>query len=438
MTKAQKKKNRKKIIIFSVIGVLLIVVAVMIIAGGNKELIIPVQQEEVKLRTITEVVTATGKINPVEQVAITPEVNGEIVELPVEEGDVVRKGQLLIRIKPDIYVAQRNRAQANLQSSTANLKVREASLDQVKSEYERIKGLFDKKLSSDSQLEAAKANFLQNQGLYEAQKAAVLQAQEALKEAEENLARTAIYSPLNGTVSALHVELGERVLGSNFTQGTNIMTVADLEQMEATVEVDENDVVKVAVGDTSWIEVDAFGDKKFLGLVTQIGNSAKQSGLGTQDEIVNFEIKIQLNKADKGIRPGMSCDADIETETRANVLSVPIQSVTARVLDAKTPKEDEQNADSRNEAISVKKDNGIQRTNKPKEIVFIVEDNVVKMREVATGISDDTYLEITTGLKEGEKVVSGPYRAISSELEDGKKVMIEKKNEGGKPEVKSN
>lgn len=413
MANGKKKRSKKKLFIFSGLALLLLVVVIVVVASGDKEVIVSVQTEKVAKRTITQVVSATGKINPVNQVIITPEVTGEIVELPVEEGDKVKKGQLLIRIKPDTYQAQLESAQAQLLSAKAQLKVREANLMQVKAEFERMQELYDKGLASDQELEVAKSTYLQSEGQYEAQKAAVSQSEGNLKEARENLAKTAIYSPLNGTVSSLNVELAERVLGSGFSQGTNIMTVADLDRMEATVDVDENDVVLVSVGDTAKVEIDAFRDKVFTGIVTQIGNSAKTSGVGTQDEVVNFEVKIQLLNSNDEIRPGMSCDADIETETRVDVFSVPIQSVTARVI---PPKEGEEpNPDEKQG---------------PKEVVFIVDGGVAKVVPVETGISDDTHIEIMSGLEGEETVVSGSYRAISKELEDGTKVSIQ--SEGGK------
>lgn len=410
-----KKKSKKKLFIFGGIGILLVAVILLVVLGGNKEVIVSVQTEEAVQRTITQVVSATGKINPVEQVIITPEVTGEIVELPVEEGDKVAKGQLLIRIKPDIYMAQKNRAEASLESARATLKVRKATLDQLEAEYKRIEGLYDKDLASESQLEVARSNYLQSEGQFEAQNASVLQAEESLKEAKENLAKTAIYSPINGTVSLLNVEMSERVLGSGFSQGTHLMTVSDLSQMEATVEVDENDVVLVSVNDTAKIEIDAFGDRKFLGMVSQIGNTAMTEGLGTQNEVVNFEVKILLIEKDAAIRPGMSCDSDIQTETRDNVVSVPIQSVTARVPKPDGSPEDGEKSDSMKRGKKVE----------PQEVVFIVKDNQVEMKRVKTGISNDTYIEITEGLDGSEKIVSGPYRAISKDLEDGSKVMVQ-------------
>lgn len=411
-----KKKSKKKLFIFGGLGALLLVVVLLVILGGSKEEIISVQTEKVAKRTITQVVSATGKINPVFEVKITAEASGEIVSLLIREGDNVRKGQLLARIKPDIYDAQKTSAEARLNQTKASQNSTAALLEKVESEYKRVQGLFAKGLASDSELETSKSTYLQTLGNFESQKSLVAQAEASLKEANETLNKTYIYAPMNGTVSKLNVELGERVIGSAF-QGTEILTVADLSQMEATVEVDENDVVLVAVGDTAKIQIDAFGEKDFKGVVTQIGNSAITSGLGTQDEVVNFEVEIRLVNPGDQVRPGMSCDADIQTDTKQNVWSVPIQSVTARVTEMKTetPPDEEGVVDASNKSKNAK-------NNKPKEVVFVIENSKAKKLEVKTGISDDTYIEIISGLKGTEDVVSGPYRAISKDLEDGKTV----------------
>lgn len=417
MANVNKKKNKKKIIIFGGIGLLLLIIVVLVIASGDKKVIVQVQTEKVIKKTITQTVSATGKIYPEYQVELRPEVSGEIVSLPVEEGDLVSKGQLLVRIKPEQYIAQRNQAKAQLESAKAQLKVREASLARVEADFKRIKGLAEKGLASEQELEIAKSEYLQNLGMLESQKASVDQALENLNNAEEQLAKTAIYSPINGRVTARKVELSERVLGSSFSMGSHLMTVADLSNMEARVEVDENDVVLVSIGDTTDIEVDAFKNKKFKGIVTQIGNSAQTKGLGTQDEVVNFEVRIKIIDPDSQLRPGMSCDADIKTETRKNVLSVPIQTVTAR-LDKPAK------ADPENEGESVQPTNTNSSKNKPKEVVFIIENGKAKKVEVETGISDDSFIEIKKGLKENQEVITGPYRAISKELEDGTLVRL--------------
>ncbi len=417
------KKSKKKFFIFGGLGLLLLIVLLLVIFGGGKEEIVVVQVEKVVKRNLTQVVSATGKINPVYQVKISAEATGEIVDLPVKEGDVVRKGQLLLRIKPDNYEAQKNSAEARLAQSKATLSSTKAQLDKVESDYKRIQELAQKKLTSDSELENSKAIYLQTLGSYESMKSGVTQAEAALRESIVNLNKTMVYAPMNGTISKRSIDLSERVLGSGFSPGTEMLTVADLSKMEATVNVDENDVVLISVGDTAKVHVDAFSEKTFKGVVTQIGNSAVTKGLGTQDEVVNFEVKILILDAGNNIRPGMSCDADIETEKKQNVFTVPIQSVTARVENMASAPE---GGDQAEEAVKVKK----EKSNKPKEVVFLVKDNKAKMVEVKTGISDDTYIEITSGLKGDEEVVNGPYRAISKELEDGSKVSVQSKLKG--------
>jgi HlyD family secretion protein len=379
-----------------------------------------VQAEKVQKINITQTVTATGIIDPEFKVVITPEVTGEIISLPVKEGDVVKKGQLLIKIKGDQYMAQKDRLEANLKSSEANLKMREAELHRIELEYDRVKELHSKALASDSELETTQANYLTAKANYEAAEANVLQSKAQLREVMDILYKTTIYSPMDGIVTQLNVELGERVLGSGFSQGTNIMTVADLNNMEAVVDVDENDVVLVSIGDTANVTVDAFGDKIFHGVVKEIGNSAKQTGLGTQEQVVNFSVKVKLIDLDPNLRPGMSCNANIETETVSDVLSVPIQSVTART-DVPV-KDDSTKAEQKEE-----NGNEMMQNKKPKEVVFLVNNGKAKMIVVETGISDDNYLEIKKGVEEGDEVVSGSYRAISRELEDGSIIRIEKK-----------
>jgi HlyD family secretion protein len=301
-----------------------------------------------------------------------------------------------------------------------------AQLDKISADYNRTKGMHDKKLSSDAELETAKSTYLSAVANYEGAQATVLQMEASLKETNQSLYKTTINSPMDGTISQLNVQLGDRVLGSGFSQGTDIMTVSDLGSMIATVRVDENDVILVALGDTARIKVDAYGDKIFKGTVYQIGNSAVATGTGTQEQVVNFDVKIRLIDPDPGLRPGMSCNATIETQTINNVLSVPIQCVTARSDEDKT-KETPKEQDDKNSNVVDKKDKKASVTNKPKEVVFVVENNKAKMKEVKTGLSDDNYIQIKEGLKDGEKVVSGSYRAISRELNDGSKVKLEEK-----------
>lgn len=424
MANGKQKKSKKKLYIFGGLGLLVLALILFSLFGGSKEEIIQVQTEKVEKRDITQTVTTTGKIEPEFKVVITPEVTGEIVALPVKEGDRVRKGDLLIKINAKQYLADKESAEATLLASKSSLAMRKAELDRIALEYERIKGLHDKKLASDSELETAKSNYESIKASHDGAKANVLSTEAALKRVVEQLYKTSIFSPMDGTVTGLNVELGERVLGSGFSQGTNIMTVADLNNMEASVEVDENDVVLITIGDTARIKIDAFKDRVFKGLVSEIGNSAISTGLGTQDQVVNFNIKLKLIDLDKGLRPGMSCNADIETETIKNVLSVPIQSVTARTGDFAKKESDEEN-----NPMPVKKENG---NKKPKEIVFIVKENKAKSVEVETGISDDNYIYIKSGLSGGEQVVTGSYKAISRELNDGSTVRVEEKKKFNK------
>ena len=420
-----KKKSKKKLFIFGGIGLLLVILLIVAFVGSSKKDIVSVQTEKVEKRTITQTVAATGKINPEFKVAINPEVTGEIIQLPVKEGDRVKKGDLLIRIKGDQYVAQKERMEANLQSAKASLKMREAELTKVELDYNRVQELHSKGLSSDSELESAKSNYLSTKASYQAAEANVSQSQASLREIMDQISKTSIRSPMDGVVTKLNVEVGERVFAAGFSMGSDIMTISDLRNIEAVVEVDENDVVLVSIGDTAKIKVDAFKDQEFIGIVSEIGNSANTSGLGTQNEVVNFEVKIKLIDPKNELRPGMSCTSDIQTETIANILSVPIQSVTTRdksPMDGTSP--EGEGGEDFQQVKEVKK----EKINKVNEVVFIIKNGKAKMVNVETGLSDDNYIAITKGLEGGEDVVSGSYKAISREINDGLQVRVEEKN----------
>jgi HlyD family secretion protein len=412
------KKSKKKIIIFSAIIVALLVVGGVVLFGSKKEQVYSIETEKVSRRTITQTVTATGKIYPEVQVVISPEVSGEVIALPVKEGMRVRRGDLLMKIKPDTYLAMRDRATAGLTSSKANL-------TRSESEHKRANELFAKGLISDSELEAAKTS-------YEVTKAAYDQSSAALKQSNEDLYKTTINSPMDGTISALQIELGERVLGTSQFQGTNVMTVADLSRMEARVDVGENDVILISIGDTTRIEVDAIPDRKLTGVVYEIANSAKTKGAGTQEEVTNFEVKIRILDKDVVLRPGMSMTATVETETRTNVLAVPVQSVTTR---SAKKMDGEMKGNDGGDAMAADQPKTKQKAERPKEVVFVVDNNAVKAIEVKRGISDDQYTEIVTGIDEGKEVVSGSYKAINRELEDGAKIRVEKDKK--KPDTKT-
>jgi HlyD family secretion protein len=411
------KKSRKKLIIFSVIGLVVIVLGLVVLLGSKKEPILPVQVEKVKARTLTQVVTATGKIQPEVQVKISPEVSGEIVELPVKEGDRVKKGDLLMKIKPDVYIAQRDQWAAGLLQAQAQLTKAEA-------EYKRVKSLSEKSLVSGSEYDQSKA-------AYESAKAAYAQSKASLDQASENLRKTTVFSPMDGTVSQLNSEKGERVLGTQQFQGTDVMTIADLARMEAQVDVSETDVILVSIGDTARIAIDAFPDKKVNGVVYEIANTARSKGLGTQEEVTNFTVKIRVVEKSLVLRPGMSMTADVETETKSNVLSIPVQCVTTRA-----PKMDMNQGPSDGQSGAVLASNNAKpkADTKPREIVFVVENGVAKAVPVKRGISSDQYVEIIDGLTDGTSVVSGSYKAINRELEDGAKVRVEEpKKPAGTP-----
>jgi HlyD family secretion protein len=382
------KKKKKRIIIFSVLGVVIIALVLIVFLGSKKETILAVQVEEVGHRTITQVVTATGKIQPEVMVRIAPEVSGEIVRLPVKEGQKVKKGDLLLKIEPEYYIAQRDQAAAGALRA-------EAALLSAKPQYDRMETLHKKGLVSQSEFDAAQADV-------EAAKASLAQAEASLSQAEENLRKTTVYSPKSGTVSQLNLELGERITGATFS-GTLVMTIADLSRMEARVEVSENDVVLVSIGDTARISVDAFRDKEVIGIVSEIANTAMTTGMGTQEEVTNFEVKIRVVDKEIALRPGMSMTTDIETDTREDILAVPIQSVTTR-----TPKQEPKEAgeDGQSGVVLASNEDSKSGNGKkgPREVVFVVEDGVVKAIPVERGISDDSHVEIVEGLEEGMKV----------------------------------
>ncbi|MBN1448869.1 MAG: efflux RND transporter periplasmic adaptor subunit [Bacteroidetes bacterium] len=419
--------KKKKIIIFSALGVLLVIVIIAVIIGSNKDEIIVVQTEKIARRTLTQVVEATGKIQPQTQVKINAEVSGEIIALPVEEGDAVTKGQLLVRIKPDTYEAQRDQSVANLNRTKAMLVQRQADFRKVESEYTRQQELFRKGLISESDLESIKSTYEVAKANVDAARFDVQNAEANLTRAREDLNKTAIYSPINGVVTQRISKVGERVSGSSFMQGTEIMTVSDLSVMEARVEVNENDVVLINIGDTARIDVDAYPDRLFNATVYQIANTAMTKGLGTQEEVTNFEVRLIIATEGEMFRPGMSCAAKIETETRRDVLSVPLQSVTTR---EKKRVDKGEGVDDEEEEFSEVQIEGVtdrkeSRKEKPQEVIFVIREGLARKIPVKTGISSDTYIEILEGVEEGMEVVTGSYRAISRELDDSTTVRID-------------
>ena len=445
-----KSKKRKKTLIFGVIGLVLAGLTTAAILK-KRDVVITVQTEKVERRNLTEIVVANGKIQPVLQVKISPEVSGEIIELPVKEGQNVKKGDLILKIKPDFYVASRNQAKASYESSLAGRDVAEASLRKAEAEFRRSGDLFRNRLVSDSTFDEVKAAYDVALAQVTNSEHQVEMARASLASTEEALAKTTIVSPLTGTVSKLNSALGERVVGTATMAGTEVMTIADLNEMEARVDIGEIDVVLIQAGQGARLEVDAFKDRKFNGTVTEIANSSTSVGVGSagmsggnQQEATKFSVKIRI-KEKETFRPGMSVTSEIETRSRTNVLTVPFASVTTRVPKDKENKNGSKTAaktDPQPTTTVSAKTNSIAKTStppgaegtnaakgdpkkeaaKPIEVVFIVEGDHVRMLPVKIGISDDTHLEIVEGLTEGQEVVSAGYKAISRELEEGKKI----------------
>ncbi|HUJ10889.1 MAG TPA: efflux RND transporter periplasmic adaptor subunit [Verrucomicrobiae bacterium] len=435
-------RKRRKIVIFSLIGLILIGIIVTVIFR-KREKPITVQTEKVTRRNLTETVEANGRIQPVVEVKISPEVSGEIIDLPVKEGQQVQKGELLLKIKPDVYIANRNQAEASYESSLAGRATAEANLRKAHADFVRSQGLFESKLIPQSEFDQAQASYDVAKAQLTSADHQVDMAKALVASAEEELAKTTIVSPLAGTITKLNSQLGERVLGTVQNEGTDIMTISDLNEMEARVDVGEVDVVLIRPGQKARLEIDAFKDRKFTGTVTDIANSSENansltsSSSSQSQEATKFEVRIRLNEKE-AFRPGMSVSADIETRYRTNAIAVPLASVTTRA--PKTPDKKNAAKDSTkktnvmvaaNSTNAVSSDKKPKETAKPVEVVFVVEKDRAKMVPVKIGISDNDYWEITDGLTEGMEVVSGGYKAISRDLEDGKKIRRGKADDKG-------
>ncbi|HDJ34427.1 MAG TPA: efflux RND transporter periplasmic adaptor subunit [Bacteroidetes bacterium] len=402
------KKKPFRYILIGVILLLILAVVGKSLGWFGREYRLKVAVEKAERRTVVELITANGKIQPETEVKISPEISGEIVELPVKEGDEVKAGDLLVKINPDIYISARDQAMAQLNTAKARLAQSEAQLLQSELAFKRNRQLFEQNAISQADFESTEASYKMAQAEYRAAEFSVKSAEASLKRADEDLIKTTIYAPMSGTISMLLVEKGERVVGTSMMSGTDLMRIADLERMEVVVEVNENDIIRVSHGDTAFVEVDAYLDKTFRGVVTEIANSATTTGVAT-DQVTSFNVKILLlresyqdliNENMKNpFRPGMSATVDIQTETRHHVLSVPIQSVTTRIDSTGKVKEttitDEEY----------------------REVVFVVRRDTAFMQEVETGIQDDRYIEILKGLTDTCRVVKAPYSAIARKLE---------------------
>jgi HlyD family secretion protein len=407
--------NFKKNIKWIIAVVLVVIVVLAVIGSKNNKSAIQVTTEKIGKSSIIEVIPANGKIKPVVEVKISPDVSGEIIELHFKEGDYIRKGDLIIKIKQDVYISMRERAEASLNSVKAQLTQMQAQFSQIEQTYTRNKTLFDQKVISESEYESIYSQYKVAKEQIKAAEFNVKSAGATLKEAVENLTKTVIYAPMDGIISKMSVEKGERVVGTSQMAGTEMLRIANFEQMEVLVDVNENDIIRIEKGDTATVEVDAYPNRKFTGVVTQIANSAKNIG-SSIDQVTNFEVKIYLvtesysDLAQDGknpFRPGMSASVSIQTSRVENALSIPLQSITTR---------------SDLIADSVKTKMGV---NESLEQVFVVkEDNSVEVRTITTGIQDLTKIEVVTGLSEGDIIVTAPFSAISKTLKRESKVKI--------------
>ncbi len=407
----------KKSILYPLVAIIVIIIFLIIgkKAGwiGN-EYKHKVTTEIAQKRTLTEIITANGKITPELKIKVTSDVSGEILELPVKEGDQVKQGQILAKIQPDIYQRNLEKMEAAVVSSEANLSQALAQFKQKELDYKRKKLLWEQQTISESEYELALADYNVSQSSVDAAKASLKNAKASRNEAKDNLSKTTIYSPMDGTISSLKVEKGERVVGTAQFEGTEMMTIADLNNMEVVVDVNENDIIRVNLNDTAIIEVDAYLKEKFKGIVTQIANSANVEGTSA-DQITNFEVEILIlpesyqqliNEHGNNFhpfRPGMSATVDIQTNTKVNVLSVPILSVTSR------------------------KDTSIVENSKEDEkieVVFISENGKARQQAVTTGIQDLKYIEVLSGITDSSEVISGPYNVISKKIKDGDLIEI--------------
>ncbi len=437
---------------------IIIIATILAIKGCSNSGAVEVTTEKVQRRTIVETVSANGKIQPEVELKITSDVSGEIVELNVKEGDHVEKGDIVAKLRPNAYQSQLDRAQASMNTMQANLANAKAQLAQIQAQFANAQASFERNKKLFDQGAISQADFLNAKSQYETSKAQVEAAEENIKassfninsaqasvnEAQENLNKTSIYSPVSGTVSKLSKKKGERVAGNQFAEGTEIMILANLNEMQVNVDVNENDIVRVHLMDTADIEVDAYTGRKFKGIVTEIANSANTSATQVaSDQVTNFTVKIRvLQDSYKDLmknnispfRPGMSASVDIHTKRAVNVLSLPIQAVTTRSDSAMNAKDEKKNrnSDYDTKVVDEKKEK-LEMNNKkdfkPNECVFIFQDGKVKLQKVKTGIQDNIAIEITEGIKEGDEVVNGPYNAVAKMLKDGMQVKKSDKTE---------
>lgn len=427
----------KKTIYLLIGGVITLIILLIVLSKtgviGSNDKGKSVEIANVNATTIVETVSATGKIQPEIEVKISSEVSGEIISLNVKEGQVVKKGDLLVKINPDLYTSGYNRTLSNLSGTRAGLSQADANFKEAKANYERNKTLFDKGIISKSDWDKSISSFEVAKANKQSAYFNVQSASATVNEAKDNLGRTTIYAPADGTISVLNVELGERVLGTQQMAGTELLRVANLNNMEVEVDVNENDIVKIKVGNMANVEVDAYPRKQFKGIVTSISNSA--SSALTADQVTNFKVKVRILKESyqdllegksatySPFRPGMTATVDVITKTKKNVLAVPISSVVVKSDTLPVKKEEMDDKEKELEK------NRTPKTDKKLECVFVKAGDKAKIRIIKTGIQDDANIEVLTGLKKGDVVITGPYTTVSKELNSGDKVTLEKSDD---------
>jgi HlyD family secretion protein len=409
-----------------------------LIIWSKREKPIPVTTEKAIRKTIVQTVSATGKVQPETEVKISPEVAGEIIELPVEDGKAVKKGDLLVRIKPDSYKALVEQQEAAISAAKATNLQQKATMLKTEHDFKRAEDLFGKKLISEQEYNSAEAAYDVAKNTYESSLHEIERAQAGSSQARDQLSKTTIYSPIDGTVTVLNSKQGERLVATGQFAGTEVMRVADLSHMEARVDVNENDVVSVKVGDKAEIKIDAYGDRKFHGTVYQIANTGKTTGAGTQEEVTNFEVKIRIEDTEVTLKPALSCTAEIHTNEVKDVVAVPMQAVTIRTGESNlSPEEIEKKkqkvaqrdkGDNNAEFVNERAEKAAQKEEREKvsKVVFLKKGTKAQIVKVTTGISDDTYTEIKSGIQPGDEVISGSYSVISRKLKDGIKVTYDK------------
>lgn len=430
--------------VYTFIGIAVVIIIALFALSkfgilGNKNIGKEVELSTISEMTIIETVSATGKIQPETEIKISSEVSGEIIELPIVEGQMVKKGQLLVKINPDLYLSSLNRSVAGLSNTKAGLNQAEAALKEAKANYNRNKSLFEKGIISKSEWDRLVAVYEGAQAAKQAAYYGVQSAGATVTEARDNLGRTTIYAPADGTISLLSVELGERVLGTQQMTGTEILRVANLTNMEVEVDVNENDIVKISIGDSTNIEVDAYLKKEFKGVVTSISNSA--STAVSADQVTNFKVKVRILKesyADlmKGkpdnfspFRPGMTATVDIITKRKEKVIGVPISAVVMKADTLGTNKVEVKPEDSDEDEV-------VQILDKKLECVFVKVGNKAKIRVIKTGIQDDSNIEVMEGLKPGDVVIIGPYTTVTKDLNSGDTVYVKSEEEKAKEKAK--